>query len=111
MAKPNPPFMSGVPEFVILRLLLGREMYGYELIKAIRLTSNDTIKLAEGVVYPILHGLEVQGILRSKDKAVNGRTRIYYSVTAKGRRRLATLKQEWERVSSGINTILGGSYA
>ena len=86
-------------------------MYGYELIKAIRLTSNETINLAEGVVYPILHALEAQGALRSKDKTVNGRARVYYSVTAKGNRRLARLKQEWEKVSSGINTILGDSRA
>ena len=71
--RPNPPFMSGVPELLVLRLLAKREMYGYELVRAIRLTSNEVIVLAEGVVYPVLHALEEQGLLRSKEKAVNGR--------------------------------------
>ncbi len=109
MPKPNPPFMSGVPELLVLRLLSQREMYGYELVRAIRLTSQEVIDLAEGVVYPVLHGLEQQGALRSKERAANGRTRIYYTVTAKGRRRLDTLLEEWERLSSGIRSVFGGA--
>jgi len=109
VAKPNPPFMSGVPELLVLRLLSQREMYGYELVRAIRLTSQETIVLAEGVVYPVLHALEQQGLLRSKERAANGRTRIYYTVTAKGRRRSDTLSQEWERLSSGIRSVFGGT--
>ncbi len=108
MAKANPPFMSGVPELLVLRLLSQQEMYGYELVRAIRLTSEEAIVLAEGVVYPVLHGLEQQGVLRSKERLVGGRTRIYYTVTAKGRRRLATLAEEWDRLNLGIRSIMGG---
>lgn len=107
MPRRNPPFMSGVPELLVLRLLSEREMYGYELVRAIRLTSNENIILAEGVVYPVLHALEEHGVLRSKEKAVNGRTRVYYTVTAKGRRRLETLVEEWKRLSLGIRPFLG----
>ena len=98
--------MSGVPELLVLRLLSQREMYGYELVRAIRLTSDDKIVLAEGVVYPVLHALEQQGALRSKEKAVDGRTRIYYRVTSKGHRRLETLVDGWERLSLGIRPFL-----
>jgi len=98
--------MSGVPELLVLRLLSEREMYGYELVRAIRLTSNEHIVLAEGVVYPLLHALEEQAVLRSKEKAAGGRTRIYYSVTAKGRRRLDTLVEGWERLSLGVRPFL-----
>ena len=110
MAKPNPPFMSGVPELLVLRLLAQREMYGYELVKAIRKTSRDAISLAEGVVYPVLHGLEQQGALRSKQQTVNGRTRVYYRATAKGRQRLDDLSEEWHRVSGGIGSVLGEAH-
>jgi PadR family transcriptional regulator len=110
MAKPNPPFMSGVPELVVLRLLAREEMYGYELVKSIRLVSGEAINLAEGVVYPMLHALEEQGALRSKEKAVNGRTRFYYKATAKGLRRLDELLGEWRRVSTGIRSVIGESY-
>lgn len=109
MPKANPPFMSGVPELLILRLLSQHEMYGYELVRAIRLTSRDEIVLAEGVVYPVLHALEAQGALRSRERETNGRKRIYYSVTAKGRRRLGTLQEEWRRLSLGIDSVFGGA--
>ena len=102
--------MSGVPELVVLRLLTEREMYGYELVKGIRLLSKETIALAEGVVYPMLYSLEAQGALRSRKKIVNGRERIYYTATAKGKRRLTALLGEWQRVNSGIKSILGAAY-
>ena len=111
MARPNPAFMSGVPEFSILRLLAQRDMYGYELVKSIRAASGNAFNLAEGVIYPILHGLEAQGALKSKEAMVNGRVRVYYRVTPKGRRRLEKLSQQWDRVSSGVRSLLEQSYA
>jgi PadR family transcriptional regulator PadR len=107
MAKSNPPFMSGVPELLILRLLARQEMYGYELVKAVRLVTSDAIVLGEGVIYPVLHSLERNGALAAKRKPVNGRTRVYYSLTLTGRQRLDRLSDEWDRVSSGVNAALG----
>lgn len=99
--------MSGVPELLVLRLLARGEMYGYELVKAVRLVTGETIALGEGVVYPVLHSLERGGALKAKRKTVNGRTRVYYTMTAKGQRRLDQLGEEWKRVSSGVNSALG----
>lgn len=107
MAQTNPPFMSGVPELLILQLLARREMYGYEIVKAVRVVTGQAISLGEGVIYPVLHGLEKNGALRAKRKAVNGRTRVYYSVTPKGRKRFDRLSREWDRVSGGIYSALG----
>jgi PadR family transcriptional regulator PadR len=107
MAKSNPPFMSGVPELLVLRLLARQAMYGYELVKAVRLVTGNAIVLGEGVIYPVLHGLERKGALRATRKPVNGRTRVYYSVTPRGQQRLDRLSDEWDRVSSGINAALG----
>jgi PadR family transcriptional regulator PadR len=106
VAQTNPPFMSGVPELLVLRLLARREMYGYELVKTVRVATRQAISLGEGVVYPALYGLERRGMLRSRRKIVNGRSRIYYAVTAKGRRRLQQLKGDWERVTGGVRSAL-----
>ena len=111
MAKTNPAFMSGVPELLVLRLLSSREMYGYELVKAIKLTTKESIHLAEGVVYPTLHSLEARGMLRARELSESGRTRVYYKTTAKGRKQLQSLMNEWDRVSGGINAALGELYA
>lgn len=102
MSQTNPPFMSGVPELLLLRLLGQREMYGYELVKAIRIVTSEAISLGEGVIYPVLHSLERNGALKAKRKKVDGRNRVYYSVTAKGRKRLEKLHGEWRRIQSGV---------
>lgn len=106
MAQTNPPFMTGVPELLLLRLLAQREMYGYEIVKQVRLATGEAISLGEGVIYPVLHALERQGALRAKRKAVEGRTRVYYSLTAKGRRRLERLHGEWRRIQTGVSAAL-----
>ena len=106
MGQTNPPFMSGVPELLLLRLLARREMYGYELVKSVKLVTDEAISLGEGVIYPVLHGLERNGALKARRKAVSGRTRVYYSLTAKGKRRLERLQQDWHRIQSGINASL-----
>ena len=107
MSQTNPPFMTGVPELLVLRMLARREMYGYEIVKAVRLVTGEAIGLGEGVIYPVLHWLEETGALKAKRKSVNGRERVYYNVTAKGKRRLEHLSGEWKRVSFGVNSALG----
>ena len=106
MARTNPPFMSGVPELLLLSLLHEREMYGYELVGSIRDATGEAISLGEGVIYPVLHSLERDGALRATRKPVSGRTRVYYSVTARGRKRLQRLQGEWQRIQAGIESAL-----
>jgi PadR family transcriptional regulator, regulatory protein PadR len=107
-SRTNPAFMTGVPEILILRLLSDREMYGYELVQAIEAATGEAIKLGEGVVYPVLHALEESGCLRSRRKPVSGRTRVYYSVTAAGKKRLTSVTHDWHRISRAVTQVLEG---
>jgi len=109
MAKSNPPFMSGVPELLLLRLLNSREMYGYELVRSIKEVTGEAISLGEGVIYPVLHSLERNGSLKARRKPVGGRTRVYYSLTRQGRGRLADLQEDWRRIQGGIETVIGAT--
>ncbi len=104
--KTNPDFMTGVPELLILRLLSAREMYGYEIVQAIQTASGEAIRLGEGVVYPALHALEEQGCLKSRRKAVNGRTRVYYIATVAGKKRLSDMTGEWRRITDAVAGIV-----
>jgi len=101
--------MSGVPELLVLRLLSAREMYGYELARAIRESTGDAISLGEGVLYPALHALESRGFLKARRRAVSGRTRVYYLMTPKGQRRLAEVSEEWRRIAGGVESVLAGA--
>jgi PadR family transcriptional regulator PadR len=102
----NPNFMNGVPELLILRLLAHEQMYGYEIVQAIRSRTDSVVAVGEGVVYPVLHGLERDGALKSRRKAVNGRSRVYYSITPTGSRRLAELSETWTKLAAAIHTML-----
>ena len=104
-------FMSGLPELAILRLLQDREMYGYELVQAIRASSRSVLNLSEGVVYPLLHALEKSGALKSRRRSVSGRSRVYYSLTAKGARRLSALTSRWSELDAAVQTLMGGALA
>jgi PadR family transcriptional regulator, regulatory protein PadR len=101
--------MSGVPELLLLQLLAEREMYGYELARAIRTTTHEAISVGESVLYPALHTLERRGLLRARRRTVNGRARVYYTLTPGGQRRLKKMTQEWRRIAGGVEAaLLGG---
>jgi PadR family transcriptional regulator, regulatory protein PadR len=106
MARTDSSLTVSVSELLILRLLRERPMYGYELAKSIQASSGELIRMGEGVLYPLLHSLESRGLLRSRRQAVSGRTRVYYSVRAKGGHRLAQLSERWQRISTGVDAAL-----
>jgi PadR family transcriptional regulator PadR len=108
---PNPNFMAGVPELVILNLLREREMYGYQIVQAIRSGSSGALSLAEGVIYPVLHDLKQEGALKARRQTVEGRSRVYYRLTAKGEKRLTNLARDWTGLTSTIQAMLGGRHA
>lgn len=107
--KPGASLMSGIPELLVLRVLAVREMYGYELARTIRETTGEALSLGEGVLYPALHALESRGLLRTRRRAVAGRTRVYYTITAQGRRRLEALRSEWRRIAGGVESVLAAT--
>jgi PadR family transcriptional regulator, regulatory protein PadR len=104
----NPNFMAGVPELMILRLLQEHDMYGYQIVQAIRAETGDVVSLGEGVVYTVLHALEREGALKSRRKVVEGRSRIYYAVTAGGLRRYGDLAKNWSALAGAIQSVMKG---
>ena len=106
--RTNPDFLNGVPELLILSLLSRRPMYGYELVQAIRQSTQGTLEFGEGCVYPILHRLEAEGLLGSKRETVGGRNRVVYRVTAKGSKQLAGAATAWQQIVGAINHALHG---
>lgn len=104
--RSNPDFLNGVPELLLLRLLRGQEMYGYQLAKAVREASADELALGEGVLYPSLHALEAEGHVSSRTQTVEGRPRVYYRLTPKGEERLVERTRAWERVVNAVSCVL-----
>ena len=111
LKKTNPTFLNGVPELLVLKLLSRREMYGYEIVRAIEVETREALSFGEGCIYPYLHYLESEKLVTSRRKEVDGRNRNYYQITARGGRRLEELSSEWNRVSGGIALLMGGRHA
>lgn len=106
--------LSGNTTMLILKLLETKDMYGYQIIEELAKKSNDTFRLKTGTLYPILHGLENDGIVSSFDEnADSARVRRYYHLTSKGKGLLSEKQSEWTAYTKAINRIMGGdvSYA
>ncbi len=110
MKKTNPSFLNGVPELLVLRLLARRTMYGYEIVKEIQVQTKDALTFGEGCIYPYLHYLEAEKFVRSERRQIEGRSRHYYDLTARGQKRLEALTSEWARVTDAVALVMGGQH-
>ena len=78
----------------LLTLLCGRELYGLEIIEAMKTASDGQRSLGVGSLYPMLHKMEKKGFVRSwwgeetPEERGHARRR-YYTVTGLGQRVLA----------------------
>ncbi len=105
----NKSLLTGSTTMLILKLLDDQDMYGYQMIEELAKRSDHTFSLKAGTLYPLLHTLEDQGMVRSYERnADNARVRKYYSLTKKGDEMLAEQKQEWKTYISAVNQVLQG---
>ena len=101
---------KGTTVVIILNLLAetDRPMYGYEIIQELEARSEGYFRFQEGLIYPRLHELERQGLLRSEWRGEKGtRRRKFYTITTSGRRRLEEELRGWQAFTQHVNQILG----
>lgn len=106
--------LSGSTAMLILKLLDEKDMYGYQMIDELSRRSDNTFNLKAGTLYPILHGLENDGLVNSYDEyADSERIRKYYHINDKGKGLLADKCLEWKTYSKAVDKVLrgGNSYA
>lgn len=60
-------------------------MYGYEITQRVKELSDGRIALTEGALYPALHKLEAEGILKTEVVSIGKRVRKYYLLTSEGK--------------------------
>ena len=97
----------GSTKVLILSQLDREPMYGYQIVKAIRDGSESYFDISEGSLYPALHSLEKQGLIRGDWKDVDKRSRKYYSLTPEGRKFLGKALKEWKQFSSNLLRLVG----
>jgi PadR family transcriptional regulator, regulatory protein PadR len=99
--------LQGTLDLLILEQLRWAPSHGYGLGQAIRAHSGDVLRVDAGSLYPALHRLERQGLVRAQwgISEKKQRTRVY-RLTAKGRRHLAGERSKWEQMSMAIAGVL-----
>src|SRR5687768_17641728 len=97
---------KGSAELIILSIVEARARHGYEICKLIETRSAGQLKFHVASLYPLLYRLEERGWLQGKwvEKA-GERRRRFYSLTAVGRRVLASQRDTWKAFVRAMDLI------
>ena len=98
--------LKGVAPMVVLEILSRGAMYGYELSEAVAQRSGNVLTLGRGTLYPLLYNLEAKHFVASQwQEGPTKRKRRYYCITGKGSEYLASQKQQWQQLRTGVETV------
>jgi len=89
---------------LLLAILNKGPSYGYAIIQAVRELSGGELEWSEGMLYPVLHRLEDQGLIESYEGVgETGRKRRYYKLCADGRRALTEERRQWDVIGAALD--------
>ena len=99
--------LAGSTTMLVLKLLDGQDMYGYQMIEELARRSDHAFALKTGTLYPLLHSLEEKELIISYEKDEDAaRPRRYYHLARKGR----ALLREKERAASADSHGRAGNH-
>lgn len=92
---------------LILSILADEEeSYGYEIIQRVKDLTDGLLEWQDGMLYPVLHRLEDEGLLVSRwGRSESGRKRKYYRLKPEGIAALEIEKQQWLGVHQALMTL------
>ena len=92
---------------LILAILSAGESYGYAIIKRVAELSGGELQWTDGMLYPVLHRLERNGLVKAVwGQSESGRQRKYYRLTDGGEEELASQRRQWQVVDSTLRRTL-----
>ena len=91
---------------LVLAILAESESYGYAIILRVKELSGDQMQWTDGMLYPILHRLERQGLIQSEwRQGESGRRRKYYKIVPEGKKALTEEQRQWRVVQETLENI------
>jgi transcriptional regulator len=92
---------------MILKALSWGPAHGYGVLKWIRATTDETLQVEDGALYPALHRLEERGWIEAEwGLSENNRRAKFYELTLEGRRQLRRELSTWARFSGAVEKIV-----
>ena len=109
----NSNLYKGSLSTIILKFLgNGEKMYGYEITQKVKNITQGELIITEGALYPALHKLESEGLLKVEVMKVDNRLRKYYKLTEDGKKESVSRLEEllryietMQQLVTPINTI------
>ena len=102
-----PELLPGTLDLLILKTLARGPAHGYGIAQFLRSVSQDVLQVGESSLYPALQRLLLNGWVKAAWRASeNNRRARYYTLTAAGRRQLASERDEFDRLIVAIHKIL-----
>lgn len=98
--------LRGSTDSLLLALVGESPMYGYSIIKEIEKRTEGELRFKEGTLYPALHRLEEEGLIKGEWISVRGMERRYYSLTQRGAQVLENRRKQWRQFSSAVDRII-----
>ena len=101
--------LAGSTTMLVLKLLDGQDMYGYQMIEELSRRSERAFALKTGTLYPLLHSLEEKELIRSYERDEGAaRPRRYYHLEHKGEKLLREKEEEWSAFTDAVDRVLKG---
>jgi PadR family transcriptional regulator, regulatory protein PadR len=98
--------MRGSLDLMVLSVLMQGPHYGYSLQQRLREVTSGRVPLPAGTLYPLLHRLETEKLIRSRWDESSGRRRKWYEITKSGRARLGSQAGQWLAYAECIRSLL-----
>jgi DNA-binding PadR family transcriptional regulator len=98
--------LRGSLDLMILSVLSDTPKYGYLIQQSLRDASAGKVDPKAGTMYPLLHRLEADGLIKSRWEMETGRRRKWYELTTKGKRKLQNQAREWFELAGCLETML-----
>ena len=93
---------------LVLKTLLFGPLHGYGIAKAIRSTSNESLEIEFGSLYPALKRLELKGWIAAKwETSDQNRRARYYRLTPAGRKQLHAEHSRWAEFVQAVGRVMG----
>ena len=103
----SPELLKGTLQTIILKLLADNgKMYGYEITQRVKDLSDESLLLTEGSLYPTLHKLEAEGLLKTEKISMGKRVRKYYYLTPEGENTAIQKIKDFEAFISTMFQVL-----
>ncbi len=99
----NAQFKKGVLELIVLKSVIHKDMYGYELVEEV----SKVVDVNEGTIYPLLKRLTNEHYFETYLKeSTEGPPRKYYHITATGILYENQLEEQWNAFSKQVSEFL-----